>query len=326
MNGLLFITACVLLLLMITMPLIKIRNTRSTSGKLPEPHNPEITHNLHRHVEVLACEIGSRSVYEYEKIIQAKQYLESCLRKLDVPYILQEYNFKDKTFSNIVVTIQGRSRPPGTIVIGAHYDTVFNTPGADDNASAVAVLLEMCRILKGYSSAKTIKLVFFTLEEPPAFNTEYMGSYVFAKEAKKQDENIHLMIALEMLGYYSGEKKRQEYPLPLMRLFYPTTPNFVLVVGNLKSRRMVKLAGDKLTAACDVQVETLTVPNFFPGVGLSDNASFWKMGFKAILITDTAFYRNPNYHTLQDTIDTLDFDKMTSLCEGLAETVKELTR
>ena len=326
MYGLLFITACVIILVIITRPLIKIRNTRSTSGKLPEPHNPEITHNLHRHVEILCNEIGSRSVYEYEKIVKTKQYLEFCLRKLGIPYVLQEFVFKDKTFSNIIVTMHGSSSFPETIVIGAHYDTVFDTPGADDNASAVSVLLEMCRVLKGYSPGKTIKLVFFTLEEPPAFNTEYMGSYVFAKDAKKRNEKIHLMIALEMLGYYSEDKKRQEYPLPLMKFFYPTTPNFVLVVGNLLSKHMVKSTGDKLNKACDFRVETLTVPHFFPGVRLSDNASFWKMGFKAIMITDTAFYRNPNYHTPQDTIDTLDFDKMTCLCAGLVEAAKELSQ
>jgi Zn-dependent M28 family amino/carboxypeptidase len=325
MYGLLFITGFVIILIIITRPLIKIRNTKSTSGKLPEPHNPEITHNLHRHVEVLCNEIGSRSVYEYEKIVQAKQYLEFCLLKLEVPYVLQEFMRKDKAFANIIVTLNGTNKSPETIVIGAHYDTVFNTPGADDNASAISVLLEMCRILKGYSPGKTIKLVFFTLEEPPAFNTQYMGSYIFARDAKKRGEKIHLMIALEMLGYFSEDKNKQEFPFLLMRLFYPTTPNFILVVGNLASKHLVKLTGDKLNKVCDLQVETLTVPSFFPGVGLSDNGSFWKMGFNAIMITDTAIYRNPNYHTTHDSIDTLDFNKMTSLCEGLVEAIKELS-
>jgi hypothetical protein len=326
MRGLLFITTCTIILIIVVRPLIKIRNTPSTSGNLPQPHNPEMTHNLHRHVESLCNEIGSRSAYEYEKIVKAKQYLEFCLLKLGIPYVLQEFLMKDKIFSNIIVTMHGRNKSPETIVIGAHYDTIFKSPGADDNASAVSVLLEMCRVLKDYVPGKTIKLVFFTLEEPPAFNTQFMGSYVFAKDAKKRGEKIHLMIALEMLGYYSEDKKKQEYPLPLMSLFYPTTPNFVLVVGNLASRHMVKLAGDTLKNACIPPVETLIVPGFFPNVRLSDNSSFWKMGFKAVMITDTAMYRNPNYHSAKDTIDTLDFDKMTSLCKGLVALTKDLSR
>jgi hypothetical protein len=137
-------------------------------------------------------------------------------------------------------------------------------------------------------------------------------------------EKIHLMIALEMLGYFSEDKKKQEFPFLLMRLFYPTTPNFILVVGNLASKHLVKLTGNELNKACDFRVETLTVPSFFPGVGLSDNSSFWKNGYRAIMITDTDFFRNPNYHTSKDVIDSLDFNKMTALCEGLITTVKAL--
>ena len=127
------------------------------------------------------------------------------------------------------------NNPPETIIIGAHYDTILDTPGADDNASGVAVLLEMCRALHNDSPGKTIKLVFFTLEEPPVFDTEKMGSWIFARDARARGENIILMISLDMLGYYNDNEKRQQYPLPLMNLFFPTTPNFIVVAGDTPS-------------------------------------------------------------------------------------------
>jgi Zn-dependent M28 family amino/carboxypeptidase len=152
-----------------------------------------------------------------------------------------------------------------------------------------------------------------------------MGSWVFASDARARGENITLMISLDMLGYYNDNEKRQQYPLPLMDLFYSNTPNFVVVAGDTPCRHLVASTADHIRQACDFRVEDLTVPRFFPGIKLSDNLSFWKMGYKAMMITDTGFYRNPNYHTEQDTIETLNFDKLTSLCEGLVAMTKALS-
>ena len=311
----------------IVFPMIKIAHTPSEIKDVPHPDSLSLTHHLYRHVEVLSSEIGSRSLNEVDKIDRARNYIETCLLEGGLPYVRQDYQYYNKkTYSNIIVTRPGRAEPAETIVIGAHYDTISTTPGADDNASAVAVLLEMCLALKDYLPDKTLKLVFFTLEEPPVFDTKKMGSYVFAEDAKKRGENIYAMISLEMLGYYSNRKKGQQFPLPFMNMFYPTTPDFILIVGDSASRHFVELTGDNLRQASDVQVETLTVPRYFPGITLSDNSSFWKMGYNAIMITDTGFYRNPNYHSPKDTIGTLDFHKMTSLCLGLVETIKVLCK
>ena len=317
---------CLVFAILIVRPLIKIRCTSSMTGEPPEAHRPQITHNLYRHVEVLSREIGSRSVHECGKLKQAQTYIETCLREYGMAGEAQDYTVNGKTYSNVVVTLPGTKNPPQTIVIGAHYDTVADTPGADDNASAVSLLLEICRALRGYSPDNTVKLVFFTLEEPPVYDTRNMGSYVFARDAKERDEDIKLMICLEMIGYYNHRGKGQEFPLPLMNLFYSPVPDFVLVIGDIASRKMVLLTGDTIGRASGLRVETLAVPQFFSGIKLSDHSSFWKNGYRAIMITDTAFYRNPNYHTSGDTIDTLDFNKMTALCEGMVQTVRAISR
>ncbi|NIO80035.1 MAG: M28 family peptidase [Candidatus Aminicenantes bacterium] len=285
---------------------------------------PEVKH-LYNHVHYLTEQIGSRSVYEYEKINAAKNYLETVLKDLGFDYTLQNYQYQGNTFSNIIVTIPGQKAPEKIFIIGAHYDTVFNTPGADDNASAVAVLLELCRLLMGYQPAKTLKLIFFVLEEPPAFQSKYMGSYVYAKTAKAKKEDIFGMISLEMLGYYHDTKGAQTFPLPLMGFFYSNVPNFIGVVGNLKSRRLVKQVADSIKKGSSILVEYLAAVRLVPGIDLSDHAPFWRMGYPAVMITDTAFYRNPNYHTVTDTIDTLDFKKMAELLKGIVQVVKDQT-
>ena len=305
-------------------PLIKIRRMSSVTDRAPEPHKPQLTHNLYRHVRALAHQIGSRSLSEYDKLKEAQTYIETVLRESGIPYSIQDCPAHEKTCANIVVTFPGSRPLPQKILIGAHYDTIPGTPGADDNASSVSVLLEMCRALKNSTPDKTLQLVFFTLEEPPSFDTERMGSRVCAGEARKNNEDILLMICLEMIGYYSPRKNGQEFPLPLMNLFYSAVPDFVLVAGDLASRKMVAFAGDCIRRTSGLRVETLTVPQCFPGIKLSDHSSFWRRGYRAIMITDTAFYRNPNYHTPMDTIDTLDFKAMTALCETLIKMVHEL--
>jgi len=280
---------------------------------------------LYAHVEQLSIVIGSRNVHEYDKIETAKKYIVTCLRNLGYDPGLQKYIYDGKEFSNIIVTISGARNPDETVIIGAHYDTAFGTPGADDNASAVAVLLEMCRMLKEFSPGRTLKLVFFVNEEPPSFMTENMGSYVFAREAKARNENITAMICLEMVGYYGDTKGTQTFPFPLMNLIYSSTPNFIAVVGNISSRNLVALVKKSLGAGSRIPVEALTAVSFVPGVNFSDHRSFWKMGYPAVMITDTAFYRNPNYHTERDTIDTLDFNKMSDLVKGAIRVVKDLT-
>jgi len=304
---------------------LKIRSTPSVSMTRPDSLHIGDIHQLYTHVEHLSVKIGSRSVYEYEKIEDTKRYIVSCLEGFGYVPTFQNYDYGGKIYSNVIVSLRGVKYPDETVIIGAHYDSVYGTPGADDNASAVAVLLEMCRDLKSFSPGRTLKLIFFFLEEPPVFRTEHMGSYVYAKEAKARNENIKSMMCLEMVGYFSEQKGGQTYPLPLMNMMYPTTPNFIAVVGNLSSRNLVNNVKNSLKNASGIPVETLTTVSVVPGVDFSDHRSFWKMGYPAVMITDTAFYRNPNYHTESDAIDTLDFHTMSNLLQGLLQAAKDLT-
>jgi hypothetical protein len=303
---------------------LRVRFAPSVSVTKPDSNNASDISRLYQHVEYLSITIGSRSIFEYEKIEAAKHYIVSTLEHMGLTPSLQHFEYDQKKYSNIIVTVKGNATPDETVIIGAHYDTVYGTPGADDNASAVAVLLELCRVLKNVSPERTVKFIFFTLEEPPAFRTESMGSYVYAKRAQERGERIQAMLCLEMVGYYNDRKRGQSFPLPFMSLMYPSTPNFIAVVGNLASRSLTKKVAASIRKSSPIPVETLSTVSTVPGVDFSDHRSFWLMGYKAVMITDTAFYRNPNYHGERDTIDTLDFAKMSCLLAGLVCAVKDL--
>lgn len=302
---------------------LKVKGTPSVALQ-PSPGMKDTM--LYRHVEELAVSIGSRSVFEYDKLIAAKEYILSSLRGMGHTPVLQDFIYQERSYSNIIVALPGNTRSDEVVVIGAHYDTVGGTPGADDNASAVAVLLEMARRLKDHPLDRTLKLVFFTLEEPPVFRSESMGSFVYARDARNRQEQISAMVCLEMLGYYSDMKGGQSFPVPLMSLLFPSTPDFIAVVGNFASRGLVNAVSDSLRRGGSVPVETLTTFGFIPGVDFSDHRSFWKMGYPAVMITDTAFYRNPNYHRETDRIDTLDFNRLASLLDALVATAKDMSR
>jgi len=303
---------------------LKVRFAPSVSVPKPDSNHASVVNRLYQHVEYLSVSVGSRSVFEYEKIEAAKHYIVSTLEHIGYTPSFQHFEYHHKAYSNIIVTLKGETMPDETVIIGAHYDTVYGTPGADDNASAVAVLLELCRALKDISPARTLKFIFFTLEEPPAFRSESMGSYVYAKHAKERGEKIQAMICLEMVGYYNDRKGGQSFPLPFMSLMYPSTPNFITIVGNVKSRSLTKKVAASIRRSSAIPVETLSTISSVPGVDFSDHRSFWKMGYAAVMITDTAFYRNPNYHSERDTIDTLNFSKMSSLLVGLIQAVQDL--
>lgn len=209
------------------------------------------------------------------------------------------------------------------VVIGAHYDTVPGTPGADDNASAVAGLLELARLHRNIPNKKTLLFVAFANEEPPCFGFSNMGSMVHAKSLKEADRPVEVMVSLEMIGYFRPERI-QNYPLPGMNLFYPRTADFIGVVGNFRSSKYVSLFKKGIRKYSAIEARSLTGPEFFGGINLSDNSSFWRHGFKAIMVTDTSFFRNPHYHQETDTIDTLDFEKMTEVVKGLHFTLSEM--
>jgi len=313
-------------LLVFAFLLYSVLKIMETPSMMP-PITPEIrTTALYRHVEALSVKIGSRSVYEDDRLNAAKDYIAVSLRDMGCKPEIQSYPYEGRTYGNIVATLPGKDRPGEVVLVGAHYDTYAGTPGADDNAGAVAMLLELCRMLKQEPHGRTLKFVFFTLEEPPVFRSEFMGSAVYAERARRSGENITAMICLEMLGYYTDKRGEQRFPLPFMSLFYSSTPNFIAVIGNLASRSLVRKTAASLGKTQGLAVESLCAVGFLPGIDYSDHRSFWKHGYPAVMITDTAFFRNPNYHNENDTIETLDFNRMHILLRGLLRTVRDLAR
>jgi len=277
--------------------------------------------NLYQHVGYLSVKIGERHLWKEGSLERTVDYIESAFASYGYSVQRQTYTCYGKNVSNLIVEKKGEDE--GTVVIGAHYDTVPGTPGADDNGSAVAGLLELARLHQNIPSRKTLLFTAFANEEPPCFGFPNMGSMVYAKSLKEQGRPVEVMVSLEMIGFFRPERI-QNYPLPGMNLFYPRTADFVGVVGNFRSLKYVSLFKKGIRKHSAIEARSLIAPEFFGGISLSDNSSFWRHGYKAIMVTDTSFFRNQNYHQETDTIDTLDFEKMTEVVKGLHCTLLEL--
>lgn len=228
---------------------------------------------------------------------------------------IYEFEITGKTYQNLILEIpafNNKKSPP--ILIGAHYDAVPGSPGADDNATGVAVLLELARIFTNQPPKHPIRLVAFDMEE-----FGLLGSIYYANELKQQGQRLRLMLSLEMLGYCDNNPGSQRYPSGL-EYFYPNQGNFIALIGNLTAiPDLIRLSGKirQQGTAC----EWLPVPNrgfIVPDTRRSDHAAFWDNGYKALMVTDTANLRNPYYHSPSDKIETLDLDFLTGVCQGLA--------
>jgi hypothetical protein len=204
------------------------------------------------------------------------------------------------------------------LIVGAHYD-VFTNPGADDNASGVAGLLELARLLDTLKPnlKYRVDLVAYTNEEPPYFRTEQMGSAVHAKYLHDNKINVKGMICLEMIGYFTDEEKSQSYPLDILHLFYPEKGNFVAVVGQLWQRKIVRKVKSGMLAGSEISVKSINSPKWVVGIDFSDHLNYWKYGYDAIMITDTSWYRNDQYHETGDTPDCLDYERMAQVVSGI---------
>jgi Zn-dependent M28 family amino/carboxypeptidase len=272
--------------------------------------------NLEATVSALSGEIGVRSWRDLEKLRLAADYIERRLRSFGCSVRRQEFHFEGNAYHNIEGEVRG-AREERVLVIGAHYDTVETTPGADDNASGVACMLELARLTALDPLPMAVRFVAFSLEEPPAFRSSRMGSMVYAKALREEGVKVMGMISLEMLGYYDEAWGSQFYPLPVFRWFYPRSADFIGFVGNLNSRYFTRTVRRAFNARSELPARSFNGPSIIPGVDFSDHRSFWKQGFQAFMITDTAFYRNPNYHGPGDTADTLDYGRMAELVRGL---------
>ena len=283
---------------------------------------PVIQSNLKKTVNALSVDIGARGYLHLDSLQKTIDYISSEFKSYGYDVSYQPYEYQDNIYKNIYVEIKGSKTPEKVIIVGAHYDTVSESAGADDNASGIAGLLELSRLLHGRAFDKTIRFVAFTLEEPPLFQSKKMGSYVYAESLRQVDVDIAGMICLEMIGYFTDKPDSQNFPLSFLRWFYPDKGNFITLVSNLQSKSLVNRVKKGFKKGSDLPVETLSTLSAVPGIDFSDHRSFWKFGYSAIMVTDTAFYRNPYYHSTMDLPETLDFKRMTEVVLGLRSSIE----
>ena len=295
---------------------------QSYSGQLPPPTKTELdlARELRRHVDALASDIGERNAEHPEALEGAAVYISRELADLGYQPERHEYEAYGRTFANVEAALEGGDE---IVIIGAHYDSERGTPGADDNASGVAAMLALARFMKGRSPVRTVRFVAFANEEQPHFQTLAMGSWRYAQRSRARGEDVVAMLSLESMGYYSDEPGSQHYPPPLS-LVYPSEGNFIGFVGNVRSRKLTRRAVASFRGAVRFPSEGAALPEAVPGVGWSDHWAFWQEGYPAIMVTDTAPFRNPHYHRASDTSETLDYKRLARVVIGLEAVIDDL--
>lgn len=294
------------------------------------------TGRLQSHVKHLSVDLYPRSFDQFSNIERAARYVVDEFTAAGARVVIQEVNVQESKYKNII----GRFGPPSgpLLVIGAHYDShgdaiegakyprgyglQTHTPGADDNASGIAGLLELARMLGDNPTQRSVELVAYTLEEPPHFRTEHMGSVWHARSLIQEHREVELMLSLEMIGYFSDDARSQRFPVAGMKFFYPEQGNFVALVGQLGGFQALRRTKSLMAGATTLPVFSVNAPSTIPGIDFSDHRSYWKQGFPALMVTDTAFYRNPNYHQAGDTFDTLDYRRMAKVVQSIYAVVQ----
>ncbi len=276
---------------------------------------------LYEHIEVLSAKIDDRSLNS-AGLEQAASYIETVFEKLGYKPESQHFMLGKNKLRNIEAVLPGNKNPERVIVLGAHYDTVKGTPGADDNASGVAALLVLARLFAGKALPVTVRFVAFTNEE--TYDYPSMGSYQYAKACFEAGDQIMGMYSLEMLGSFSSEEGTQKYPFPFS-LFYPSKGNFIGFVGNTASRSFLHQSISAFRKRCEFPSEGCAAPGWLSDASRSDHLSFWKFGYPALMLTDTSNFRYPHYHGNGDTIDKLDFDAMARIVSGFSLMLKDLS-
>jgi hypothetical protein len=314
-----FISVSVWVLRMTQMPL------QSYRGPLPplSHEQSELADRLSADVTFLSDTIGERSIQRAGSLKATTEYLGDKLRQAGYSITERPYSVASQEVSNVEATIAGNDSARGIIVVGAHYDSVAGTVGANDNATGVAAVLELARLLQGSKLRKTIRFVLFVNEEPPYFQTESMGSLVYARRLRQEGVSVAAMISLETIGFYSDAPGSQKYP-PVLGFFYPSRGDFIGFVGNPESRDLVRQSVRKFRESASFPSEGVAAPADWPGVGWSDHWSFWQENYPAIMITDTAPFRYPHYHTSRDTFDKVDFEKLARVVDGVRRVVESL--
>jgi Peptidase family M28 len=299
----------------ITQPLvIAPRRTGASHGADPA--------RLERDVRRLVENFHPRDFSHPENLARAADLLAAELRSAGAEVREQAFAVGGATYRNVLASF---GPPSGeVVVVGAHYDTHGELPGADDNASGVAGVLELARLLAPRDLPVRVELAAYALEELPVFGTREMGSVVHARSLRATGARVRGMICLEMIGFFSKDPTSQRFPIELLGLFYPRQGDFIAVVGRVLDGPFVRRVKRSMRSASELPVYSINAPRSLPGVDLSDHASFWEAGYPAVMVTDTAFYRNERYHTVEDTPDTLDFVAMARVVDGLLQAVLDL--
>jgi hypothetical protein len=286
-----------------------------------------IAKTLQHDVAFLADVLGERNLTNApERLAAAEAWISQELTQIgDLTVNRLPYTVGGQEVANIEAVKLGVSKPEEILIIGAHYDSAPGTAGANDNATGVAALLALARLTHGMKFGRTVRFVAFVNEEPPYFYSSEMGSQVYALGCKRAGENIVGMLCLETIGYYTEAPNSQKYP-PIVDQFYPSTGNFIAFVGNEASRTLVHESIGAFREHAKIRSEGIAAPDGMEGVNLSDHASFWALGYPALMITDTAPFRYPHYHTAEDTPEQVDYEQMTQVVKGLGPVIESLAR
>ncbi len=269
---------------------------------------------LERHVRVLSETFHPRSYQHAANLDAAADYVLKAFREAGARTEQQVFEVEGRSYRNIIARFGADEGD--LLVIGAHYDSCGDTPGADDNASGVAGLLELARLLAAAPPKHAVELVAYTLEEPPFFRTDSMGSVQHARRLHEQGRHVRLMVSLEMIGYFADAPRSQRYPIGALKLLYPGEGNFIALVGAYRDFGAMRRAKGLFLGASELPAVSINAPSLVEGVDFSDHASYWRYDMPAIMVTDTAFLRNDHYHGAGDTADTLDYARMAQVVRG----------
>lgn len=270
---------------------------------------------IKKHLTEITKTKGFRQFMNVDLLNKTAKYIFAEFDKYSDTTYYQEYKVNELTYKNVICSFGPKNAE--VIVIGAHYDVCGQQEGADDNASGIVGLLELARLLKDKTLKYRIELVAYTLEEPPFFRTENMGSYVHAKSLIDNKVDVFGMVSLEMIAYFKEEKKTQDYPIGMLRMIYGSRGNYITLVNKFGKGKFSRKFTGKFKKTKTIRTKKFNGPKSLQGVDFSDHLNYWKFGFSALMVTDTAFYRNKNYHQTTDTMETLDIPKMAKVIDAV---------
>ncbi len=280
------------------------------------------TSSIRNHLEQIVNTPEARNYQNTEVLNNVAKYIYNEFGKYADTVYYQTYLVGKKEYKNVVCVFGNDSEK--TIVIGAHYDVCGDQDGADDNATGVVGLLELAKKLQGQKLKHRLELVAYTLEEPPFFRTHNMGSYVHAKSLHDKAVDVYGMISIEMIGYFDDSKKSQDYPIGLLSLFYGSRGNYITLVNKMSKGKFSRKFNSKFKKQHLVKTKKFSAPAKLPGIDFSDHLNYWLFDYSALMITDTGFNRNKNYHEGSDTIETLDLLRMSKVIETIYEALMDV--